>query len=198
MLTVVRAVLGGVVPAEVVIVVLLVSGVPLPRLVMLGGEVLVAGGSCWRSSPLAGWWGAAAGRCRVVGRLSERVRRIMAFDLKGLVGVALLVVGRRHGVPPGAVSVSYSGGQLTFQLAFLFAMVVETAVAELLLRGTGASAGLRSVVLVVDVYSILVVVAIIAASVTRPHVVSDDELRVRYGPSSTFMSHAVRSRPCGR
>lgn len=105
----------------------------------------------------------------------------MAFDLKGLVSVGLLLVRRRHGVPPGAVGLPYAGGQLTFQLAFLFAMIVEAVVVELLLRGVGADEGLRSVILVADLYSILVVVAIIAACVTRPHVLSEEELRVRYG-----------------
>ncbi|TDB82848.1 hypothetical protein E1264_30910 [Actinomadura sp. KC216] len=189
MLTVARAALYGVVPAEVVFAVLLVAGVPLPRLVVVAGEALVTAvivleviAACrlvWeRRRDGAGWRDALRSVDRLV---PERVRRIMAFDMKGLVSVVLLVVRRRHGVPPGAVSLPYAGGQLTLQLAFLFAMVVEAAVAEMLLRGVGADEGVRSLVLVVDLYSILVVVAIIAACVTRPHVLSDDELRVRYG-----------------
>ncbi|TDD39779.1 hypothetical protein E1287_02985 [Actinomadura sp. KC06] len=189
MLSVARVALYGVVPAEVVLAVLLVAGVPLPRVAVLAGEVVVAAvivlevaAACLlvreRRRDGAGWWAALRSVDRLV---PERVRRIMAFDLKGLVSVALLVVRRRHGVPPSAVGLPYSGGQLSFQLAFLFAMVVEAVVAEVLLRGIGADEGLRSVVLVVDLYSILVVVAIIAACVTRPHVLSDDELRVRYG-----------------
>ncbi|MFI0405383.1 hypothetical protein [Actinomadura sp. 3N508] len=189
MLTVARAALYAVVPAEVIFAVLLVAGVPLPRLVVVTGEALVtavialeaiaAGRLVWERRRDGAGWGDAL---RSVNRLvPERVRRIMAFDMKGLVSVVLLVVRRRHGVPPGAVGLPYAGGQLTLQLAFLFAMVVEAAVAEMLLRGVGAAEGVRSLVLVVDLYSILVVVAIIAACVTRPHVLSDDELRVRYG-----------------
>lgn len=66
-------------------------------------------------------------------------------------------------------------------MAFLFAMVLEAVVVELLMRALDAPEGLRAVVLVVDLYSILIVVAIIAACVTRPHVLSDNELRIRCG-----------------
>jgi hypothetical protein len=120
-------------------------------------------------------------RAAVVAVVPERVRRIVAFDLRGLVSLMLLVTRRRHGVPPGAVGVPYAGGQLSLQMAFLFAMVVETVVAELLMRGLDAPEGLRAVVLMIDLYSVLIVVAIIAACVTRPHVLSDDELRIRCG-----------------
>ncbi|TYB48664.1 hypothetical protein [Actinomadura chibensis] len=109
------------------------------------------------------------------------VRRIMGFDAKGLVSLVLLAGRRRHGVPKGAVALSYSGAQTTLQLAFLFAMLLETVVVELLLRGVDAPGGLRAAVLMIDVYSILIVVAVIAACVTRPHVLSDGELRIRYG-----------------
>ncbi|MEU8796118.1 hypothetical protein [Spirillospora sp. NPDC048819] len=119
---------------------------------------------------------------RSVGRLVPGpVRRVVGFDLKGLVSLALFVVRRRHGVPPGAVPVSYAGGQLTVQLAFLFVMALEAVGAELLLRGLDAPSGLHAVILMVDLYSVLIVLAVIAACVTRPHVVSDDELRIRYG-----------------
>lgn len=119
---------------------------------------------------------------RWVGRLVPGpVRRVVGFDLKGLVSLALFVVRRRHGVPPGAVPVSYAGGQLTVQLAFLFVMALEAVGAELLLRGLDAPSGLHAVILMVDLYSVLIVLAVIAACVTRPHVVSDDELRIRYG-----------------
>ncbi|MEV0589853.1 hypothetical protein [Nonomuraea cavernae] len=64
---------------------------------------------------------------------------------------------------------------------FLFAMIVELVGAEILLRAFGAPVGLRTVILVVDAYTVLIVLAVIAACVTRPHVVSADEVRIRYG-----------------
>lgn len=114
-------------------------------------------------------------------RFAVPVRRIMGFDLRGLVSLGLFAVRRRHGVPSGAVAVSYAGGQLTVQLAFLFAMVLEAVGVDFLLRGVGAPSGLHAAILMVDVYSVLIVLAVIAACVTRPHVLSEDELRIRYG-----------------
>ena len=91
------------------------------------------------------------------------------------------VARRRHGVPHGATALSYSRAQTTTMMIFLFAMVVELIVAEILLRAFGAPVGLRTVFLVADAYTVLIVLAAIAACVTRPHVVSADEVRIRYG-----------------
>ncbi|WP_021600177.1 hypothetical protein [Actinomadura welshii] len=189
MLSLARAAVVAMVPAELVVVVLLVSGVTLPRPLVAAGEVafsaalvlqLVVAGRLVIAARRAGaGWPVAL---RSVGRLvPDRVRRVMAFDLRGMVSLVLLVTRRKHGVPPGAVAVPYAGGQLSLQMAFLFAMVLEAVVVELLMRSLDAPEGLRAVVLVVDLYSILIVVAIIAACVTRPHVLSDDELRIRCG-----------------
>ncbi|NVI90666.1 hypothetical protein [Actinomadura sp. BRA 177] len=176
-------------PAELIFFVLVASGVSVPRPLAIVGEVAVCAvlllqfvAACRLVIAArrdgAGWWAAF----RSVGRLlPEPVRRIMGFDTKGLVSLALFVARRRNGVPEGAVGVSYSGGQLALQLSFLFAMVVEAVGVEMLLRGIGAPEGLRMVILVVDLYSILIVLAVIAACVTRPHVLSDGELRIRYG-----------------
>jgi hypothetical protein len=111
----------------------------------------------------------------------EQVRRIMAFDLKGMVSLALWVMRRRDGVPPGAIAMSYWREQLPMLLMFLFAMAVETAGLDLLLRGLHAPAGLRTVILVVDLYGLLFGLAVGAGYVTRPHVVTASELRIRSG-----------------
>ena len=66
-------------------------------------------------------------------------------------------------------------------MLFLFGMILELVAVEVLLRAIGASVGLRTVILVIDAYSILIVLAVIAACITRPHVVSATEVRVRYG-----------------
>ncbi len=51
----------------------------------------------------------------------------------------------------------------------------------MLLRALGVPAVLRAVVLVLDVYGIFIGLAIAAACATRPHVVTERELRVRSG-----------------
>ncbi|GAA4102518.1 hypothetical protein [Actinomadura miaoliensis] len=108
-------------------------------------------------------------------------RRLMSFDAKGTASLVLWVTRRRDGVPPGATAVPYSAAQTTPMLMWLFAMVVELVGLEVVLRAVGAPGPLRVAVLIVDAYSLLIVLAVIAACVTRPHVVSDGELRVRYG-----------------
>lgn len=109
-----------------------------------------------------------------------QVRRIMGFDLKGTASLALWAA-RRRDVPPGAVAVGYSREQSTTMLMFLFAMVVEPVGLEFLLRALDRPDAVRVTVFVVDLYSVLIVLTVIAACTTRPHFVSPDELRLRYG-----------------
>ncbi|MEV0564032.1 hypothetical protein [Dactylosporangium sp. NPDC050588] len=110
-----------------------------------------------------------------------RLRRIIGFDAKGAVSLALWLTGRRHGVPAGAVPVPYFGAQAPALLVFLGAMVVEFFVVEVVLRSLGAPFAVRAVLLALDGYSIMLALAVIAAYVTRPHVVSATEVRIRSG-----------------
>lgn len=185
-----RAALFAMVPAELVLAVLLVSGVSLPAPLVTATEVAVTavlvlvaavGYGLFRAGRRGGANRRTALRAAYGSLVPAQVRRIMGFDAKGLVSLVLWAGRRRHGVPPGATAVSYSQAQTSTMVLFLFAMVVELVGAEILLRAFGAPVGLRTVVLVLDGYSILVVLAIIAACVTRPHVVTADELRIRYG-----------------
>ncbi|MFI0350785.1 hypothetical protein [Actinomadura sp. 9N407] len=185
-----RAALFAMVPAELVLAVLLLSGVPLPRPVIVVAEAVIlavlvleatAAYRLFRTGRRGGLPRRAALRDTYAQLVPEPVRRIMGFDFKGMHSLVLWVARRRDGVPPGATPLSYSGAQTGTMLTFLFAMVVELFGLEIILRAVGAPAGLRAVVFVIDAYSILVVLAIVAACVTRPHVVSAGELRVRYG-----------------
>jgi hypothetical protein len=189
-LRIARAVLFAMVPAELLLAVLLVSGVPLPHPVIVAAEaavlaVLVLEATVayrlFRAARRGGSPRRAAWRATYEQLVPEAVRRIMAFDFQGMHSLVLWAARRRHGVPPGATALSYSGAQTATMLAFLFAMVVELVGLEIILRAVGAPAGVRAVVFLIDAYSVLIVLAIIAACVTRPHVVSADELRVRYG-----------------
>ncbi|QYC42024.1 hypothetical protein Nocox_22100 [Nonomuraea coxensis DSM 45129] len=190
MVRVARAVLFAVVPAELVLATLLVSGVPLPLPVVAVAEMVVvavlvleavAAYRLFAAARRAGADRWTALRAAYEQLVPEQVRRIAGFDMKGVISLALWVARRRHGVPEGAAAVSYSRAQTLTMVIFLGAMVVELVGAEVLLRAFGAPAGLRAVVLVADAYTVLIVLAVIAACVTRPHVVSDDEVRIRYG-----------------
>jgi hypothetical protein len=109
------------------------------------------------------------------------VRRILDFDVRGMISIVLWVVRRRAGVPPGAVAVSYAREQVPILMVFISAMVVETAGLDLVLRAVHTPPGLRHAILFVDLYGILFALGYAAACATRPHVVTADELRIRYG-----------------
>ncbi|WP_192810142.1 hypothetical protein [Actinomadura rudentiformis] len=190
MLRVARAALYAIVPAEVVFVVLLVSGVPLPHSVALATEAIITAVLLLEGA--VAFWLYRSARRRGAGRraalgsvldelVPAKVRRLIGFDTKGLVSLVLWLGRRRHGVPPGATAASYSGAQTATMMMFLFAMVVELIGVEILLRAFGAPAVVRNVFLAIDAYSILAVLAVVAACVTRPHVITADEVRIRYG-----------------
>ncbi|MGC5015018.1 hypothetical protein ACLQ2R_30005 [Streptosporangium sp. DT93] len=111
----------------------------------------------------------------------SRVRRIVGFELRSAVSLALWVARRRDGVPPGAVAVPYSGGQSSTLLLLVFAMAVETAVVDVVLLANDVPAGPRLAVLLLDLSGIVYALAFAASCVTRPHVVTPAELRLRYG-----------------
>jgi len=190
MLRIARAALFAVLPAELLLAVLLVSGVSLPAPVITVAELAVVSVLAleavtayrlFRAERRSGVSQRAAAQATVHRLVPEQVRRIMGFDAKGTVSLVLWVARRRNGVPPGATAVPYAGEQASTLVIVLFLMVVEALAVDLLLRALNAPHGLRALVLAVDAYSVLVGLAIGAACVTRPHVVSAEELRVRYG-----------------
>ena len=190
MLRLARAALFAAVPAELLLVVLLVAGVPLPRPLLVTVEALVLAVltleavtvlRLYRAGRRRGLGRRAAARAAYEHLVPVQVRRIMGFDAKGMVSLVLWLARRRHGVPPGAVPVPYFGAQAPALVVFLGAMVVELVVIEIVLRSVGAPVAVRAVLIVLDGYSILLALAIIAACVTRPHVVSATEVRIRSG-----------------
>lgn len=190
MLRIARAALFAIVPAEVLLAVLLVSGVALPSPVVTAAELVVLtvllleAWVLWQRYRALRQGGAGRGtalRGAYEQIVPEKVRRIMGFEAKGMVSLVFWVGRRRHGVPPGAVTLSYHREQTVLMFGFLFACVIELVGVEILLRSLDAPAGLRGVVLALDAYGILIALAVIASYITRPHVVTADELRVRYG-----------------
>ncbi len=105
-------------------------------------------------------------------------RRLLAHELRGLRGLGLWAARRRHGVGPGDRAAAYTGPQTATLFAFAFLAVVETVALAVVVPGPLAHAAL----LFVDAYTVLQIVALHAACVTRPHVAgADGSLRVRYG-----------------
>lgn len=109
------------------------------------------------------------------------LRRIAGFDAAGMVSLALWVARRRHGVPPGALAASYSRAQTTTMVLLLGIMALELVVVEVVLRAFGVPEWIRLPILFLDAYGLLIGLAVVAACITRPHVVTGEELRIRYG-----------------
>ncbi|MEV5559399.1 hypothetical protein AB0L44_37560 [Nonomuraea wenchangensis] len=84
-------------------------------------------------------------------------------------------------MPPGGIALAYAKNQRPLLLMLLFAVVVQAVALEWMLAASDSSSGLRAIVMMADVYQLLFVLALGAASATRPHVVTAEELRIRYG-----------------
>ncbi|MEU9957262.1 hypothetical protein [Streptomyces sp. NPDC050982] len=112
-------------------------------------------------------------------RTVRTMRRLVAHEVRLLASIARWVARRPHGIGRGR-AFSYGRGQGAMMFGFGFVCVLESACMAVLLRNHPA---VHRVVFMLDVYTLLLVVGMHAASVTRPHVLDDtgDEavLRVR-------------------
>ncbi|MFD9370545.1 hypothetical protein ACFWA6_22995 [Streptomyces sp. NPDC060020] len=182
-----RIAVTAVVPAELVLVVCLAAGMRLPGWALAATEVLVVAVLLLEAWVLYGLY--AAGRARGAGRgeawreavravVPVQVRRLLRHELHALAALGRWTVRGRHGVRPGDLAVAYTGPQTAMMYGMLFVSVVETVALALLIPWPAV----HRVVLVLDVYGILIVLALHAACVTRPHVVRPDgSLLIRYG-----------------
>jgi hypothetical protein len=103
------------------------------------------------------------------------VHILVRHELRLFVSLAMWVVRRTHGADGGRVF-GYARGQGAVMFGFAFVCLVETLTMSVLLRGYPA---VHQVVFVLDVYTIVFVVGLHAASVVRPHVLGPDILRIR-------------------
>ncbi|MGW4358655.1 hypothetical protein ACWEKU_07825 [Streptomyces californicus] len=194
-------------PGELFLAVCLVAGVRIPGAVLLGAEALVLAvlaleayvmWPLYAARRRAGDGRRAAGAAAVRAVVPVAVRRLVVHEVRALHSLGLWLLRRRHRVPEGARSFPYTGPQAWIMWAFLLVSVVETVVLALVIPWPLVHA----VVLVVDVYGILIILALHAACETRPHVVAaDGALRLRYGalfdlrvPAAVIVSARVERR----
>lgn len=203
-----RLVVAAVLPAELALVVCLVAGVRIPGVVLAGVEGIVLLALALEAVVLARVWRAGAGRREAMGGALRTVvpvgvRRLFAHELRALHGLGLWMLRRRHAVPESALAVPYTGPQTAMMYGLVFVSVVETVMLALLIPWPAV----HRIMLAVDVYGVLLVLAMHAACVTRPHVVAaDGSLRIRYGvlfdlriPAASIASARVERRyPEGR
>ncbi|WP_338695999.1 hypothetical protein V2W30_11925 [Streptomyces sp. Q6] len=110
--------------------------------------------------------------------MTGALRLLAGHELRMLGSLGRWVARRRHGVPAGASAFGYARGQAAMMYGFAFVCVVESVGMAVLLRDHPV---LHRVVLALDVYTVVMVLGLQAAAVTRPHVVTADALRVRRG-----------------
>ncbi|WP_371549834.1 hypothetical protein OG266_31675 [Streptomyces sp. NBC_00554] len=115
---------------------------------------------------------------RAVYGLLRLLRRLVAHELR-LIASLWRWVARRppHGVGEGR-GFGHARGQAAMMFGFAFVCVVESVGMSVLLRDYPVT---HQVVLVLDVYTVVFVLGLYAAGVTRPHVLDSTALRVRNG-----------------
>ncbi|MGC9537750.1 hypothetical protein [Streptomyces sp. UG1] len=96
-------------------------------------------------------------------------------ELRLLASLGLWIARREHGTRTGT-AFGYARGQGAMMFGFGFVCVIEAVMMAVLLRNHPA---VHRVVLMLDVYTLVLVAGMHAASVVRPHVLDGDCLRVR-------------------
>ncbi|MFF7233550.1 hypothetical protein SAMN06272775_5034 [Streptomyces sp. 2323.1] len=106
------------------------------------------------------------------------LRRLAAHEGRWLVSLVWWVARRRIGVASGERALGYAAAQAAFVYGLAFVCVVETVGMSVLFAGEPVVHG---VLLVLDVYTVLMVLGLQAAAVTRPHVLGAGVLWLRDG-----------------
>ncbi|MFJ9826421.1 hypothetical protein ACIRSU_18910 [Streptomyces sp. NPDC101160] len=164
-------------PAELVLAVCLGAGVPVPAPVLAAAEaaaalLLLANGVAFLRLRRRGLTARAALR-RLV---PEPARRLVGHELRLLGSLGRWIARRPDRGGPGAVPFPHARDQAPLMYGFAFVCVVETVGMSYLLAEWPVP---HAVFLVLDVYTVLFVLGLHAASATRPHLLTADALRVR-------------------
>ncbi|MEU5402416.1 hypothetical protein ABZ348_24310 [Streptomyces sp. NPDC005963] len=123
------------------------------------------------------------------------VRRLLAHEARSLWSLGTWVLRRRNGTVPGGCTAAYTGPQTALMWGLIGVSTVETVAFAVLLAPWPL---LHTATLAIHVYGLVLMVALHAACVTRPHVVTPDgSLRLRYGALFDLRipaEHIVRAR----
>ncbi|MFI5519847.1 hypothetical protein [Streptomyces platensis] len=207
-----RVAVVAVLPGELALTVCLVAGARPPGWVLAGAEALVLAVLLLEAWVLRSLYVAA--RARGADRRAARqatvrevvpvtVRRLVVHELRALGSLGRWIRRGTHGVRPGDLAAAYTGPQTAMMYALLFVSVIETAGLAFLIPWPAV----HRVLLVLDLYGVVLVLALHAACVTRPHVVRPDgSLRIRYGalfdlavpPDAVASARVDRRSPEGR
>ncbi|MER7947127.1 hypothetical protein ABTY59_07000 [Streptomyces sp. NPDC096079] len=177
LLRLLRAAAYAVLPAELVLFVCLLAGVRIPEAALLVGELFVSGllvaGAVVLLRLLRRGLSAREALAELV---PEAVLRLIGHELRLMAGLGRWVARRPHGVAGADGVFPHARDQAALMYGFAFVCVVETVGMSYLLADWPL---VHAVVLVLDVYTVLFVLGLHAASVTRPHTLTGDVLRLR-------------------
>ncbi|MFF8834874.1 hypothetical protein [Streptomyces sp. NPDC015130] len=176
-LRVLRLLAYAALPAEVVLAVCLVAGVRIPGAVLAFTEVvtvalLAVTGLVFLRLRRRG----LSAREAVAELVPEAVLRLVGHELRLMTSLVRWVARRPHGVAGAGGVFPHARDQAALFHGFAFVCVVESVGMSYLLSDWPV---VHAVVLVLDVYTVLFVLGLHAASVTRPHVLTGDVLRLR-------------------
>ncbi|MFF9426946.1 hypothetical protein ACWEPR_20035 [Streptomyces sp. NPDC004290] len=172
-----RSVAYAVLPAELVLLVCLVAGVRIPGAVLLVGELCVAAVLVTEVVVLLRLLRRGLSlRDAVAELVPETVARLVGHELRLMAGLGRWVARRPHGVAGADGVFPHARDQAALLYGFAFVGVVETVGMSYLLADWPVA---HAVVLVLDVYTVLFVLGLHAASATRPHTLAGGALRVR-------------------
>lgn len=182
-----RIAAAAVIPGELLLVSCLAAGLRPPGWLPPSAELLVCAVLLLEAWVLRSLYAGARARGRtprearrdaVRAAVPEPVRRLLLHELRATASLGRWAARRTHGVRPGDLAAAYTGPQTAMMYGLLFVSVIETVGLAVLIPWPAV----HRVVLVLDVYGVLLVLALHAACVTRPHVVRPDgSLRIRYG-----------------
>ena len=141
----------------------------------LGQAVVAVRG--YRASRRAGAAPEAAFDASVRAALPGPLAAVVLHEVRLIQSLVLWVRRREHGVPPGAIAIRYGRDGRALGLMLLAVSVVEMIVVELVVPWPAV----RLVLLVLGVYGLLIVLAFIVDEAVRPHVLTNDALRLRVG-----------------
>ncbi|WAP55052.1 hypothetical protein [Streptomyces sp. S465] len=182
-----RVAVAAVLPGELALAACLIVGVRPPGWALAGAEALVLAvllleawvlRSLYVAARTRGADRQAARQAAVQEAVPVTVRRLILHELRALASLGWWVRRGTHGVRPGDLAVAYTGPQTAMMYGLLFVMVIETVGLAFLIPWPAV----HRMILVLDLYGVVLVLALHAACVTRPHVVHPDgSLRIRYG-----------------
>ncbi|MFI5642109.1 hypothetical protein ACIA8H_32485 [Streptomyces goshikiensis] len=182
-----RIAIAAVLPAELALATCLAVGARPPGWALAAAEALAGAvllleawvlRSLYVTARARGADRRAARRAALQEAVPATVRHLVRHELRALASLGRWVRRGTHGVRPGDLAAAYTGPQTAMMYGLLFVAVIETVGLAFLIPWPAV----HRAILVLDLYGVVLVLALHAACVTRPHVVRPDgSLRIRYG-----------------